>query len=93
MLNVPLKTPHNNNNNNNINYDRVKCLIFYHKSIIIQTENDNYKLGINYYLFTLLIAYVLQSDFRKKHFISIGSVLKYRFNYLNTKYVIKIKEM
>jgi hypothetical protein len=53
LLNVPLKTAHNNNN---INYDRVKCLVFSHKSIITQTENDNYKLGINYYLFTLLIV-------------------------------------
>jgi hypothetical protein len=47
LLNVPLKTAHNNNHKN---YDRVKCLISYHKSIIIQTENDNYKIGINYYL-------------------------------------------
>jgi hypothetical protein len=60
------KTAHNNNN---INYDQVKCLIFYHKLIIIQTENDNYKLGINYYLFTLLIAYLLHSGFRKKKLI------------------------
>jgi hypothetical protein len=86
--------------NNNINYYLLKCLIFYHKSNTkykykykIQNENDNYKLGINYYLFTLLIAYLLHGGYRKKHLISIWSVYKYRFNYLNIKYVIKIKEM
>jgi hypothetical protein len=47
-------------NDNIINYDRVKCLIFYH------IRNDNSKLGINYYLFTLLIAYLLHSGLEKK---------------------------
>jgi hypothetical protein len=61
LFNVLLKTAHTNN----VNYDRVKRLMLYHKSIIIQTENDNYKLGINYYLFTLPITYLIHSGLKK----------------------------